>query len=533
MHSHNNNNNFSNITEESPLSINSSKINSDIVFKQLKSINVNKGAGSDGIHPLFVSECAQELTIPITYIFTHSLISGVFPERWKQALITPIPKNNKKDDITQYRPISKLCLFGKILEKIVSDELSFAIRNYMSPNQHGFFKGRCVESNLVTFTDFLIKALNNKCQVDVVYTDFSKAFDKISHGILLEKLWNAGIHGDLFRWIKSYISNRSQAVAVKGFTSNFLHIPSGVPQGSHLGPLLFTLYINDIGNVAHNSNYLLYADDAKFYKIVSNVDHCGELQADINTLFEYCENNQLFLNPDKCHVITFTRKINPIIYNYKLNNYNLKRVHEIRDLGVIIDSKLTFNSHIDKIIQRAYKLLGFVLRVCKPFQHKMTYMLLYFSLVRSILDFGCVIWSPFFKCHIARIERVQKKFLKAIDYRMGRGRNSYTNSLSYYNLLSLESRRTQFDLMFLYKIINSIIDSPLLLGRISFKIPQRTARHKILFATPCSRTKYVSNFYFNRCLNYYNKNLTDIDPFLYKNCNCFKNQIICHLKSKL
>jgi hypothetical protein len=522
-----------NVNPNSHLNINTIKINSDIVFKQLKSVNVNKGAGADGIHPLLIHKCAKELTIPITYIFTQSLVSGTFPGRWKQALITPIPKNNRKDDVSQYRPISKLCIFGKILEKIVADELSFTVRNFLSPNQHGFFKGRCVESNLVTFTDYLLTALNNKCQVDVVYTDFSKAFDKISHRVLLEKLWSAGIHGDLFRWIKSYITNRSQAVSIKGFLSDYLYIPSGVPQGSHLGPLLFTLYINDIGNVVSSSDHLLYADDAKIYKIIKTVDDCCKLQEDINSIAAYCDNNQLFLNPDKCNIITFTRNRNPILHMYSLNNQQLNRVDKIRDLGVIIDNKLTFHDHIDTIVQRAYKQLGFLLRVCKPFQHVMTYMILYYSLVRSILDFACIIWSPFYKCHINRIEQVQKKFLKAIDYRMGRGRNSYSNSLSHYGLLPLEGRRIQFDVMFLYKIVNNLIDSPSLLGRLLFKIPQRTARHKKLFAIPYSRTKYVSYSYFNRCLNYYNTNMSHVDIFSTGYCQSFKTQIICHLKSKL
>lgn len=196
---------------------------------------------------------------------------------------------------------------------------------------------------------------------------------------------------------------------------------------------------------------------------------------------------------------------------------------------MVIDSKLTFNTHIDVIVQRAYKQLGFILRVCKPFRQEITYKILYFSLVRSILDFGCIIWSPFYKCHISRIERVQRKFLNALDYRMGKGYSSYLKTLACHNLLSLEKRRTQFDVMFLFKIIHCHVDSPSLLGNISFKVPRRNARHQKLFSVPFSRTKYYANSYLNRCLNYCNKDLSDIDILAHRNCLTFKNRVISHL----
>lgn len=525
--------NFETPKTDAPLDICKIDIKLDMVNKLLKHIDVKKGAGSDGIHPLLISSCAEELTLPVTYIFRKSLSTGTFPSRWKKSLITPVPKSDRRNEVSQYRPISKLCVLGKLLEKIVTDQVSFAVRNYISVSQHGFFRGRSVETNMIAFTDFLLSAMDKNQQVDVVYTDFSKAFDKISHDMLLMKLWEAGVHGDLFRWIKSYISNRSQAVSIRGFISDFQYIPSGVPQGSHLGPLLFTLYINDIEYCSSTCSKLIYADDAKFYKVIHSVTDCLDLQNDISRISDYCSLNQLYLNIDKCFIITYTRKRNPINYDYTLNGHKLTRVEKIRDLGIIMDNKLTFRDHFDHMIQKSYKQLGFLLRVCKPFKKAITYKTLYFSLVRSVLDFGSVIWNPNYECHVNRIEKIQKYFLKTLEYRIGSNFISYEDSIKKHKLLPLKLRRQQFDQMFLFKLVNNHIDSPNLLQQIKFQIPLKSVRRtNHLFSIPKASKKYTSNAYFRRCLTAYNRSFSDIDLFS-KSTNKFKRELIGYLFSKI
>lgn len=293
--------------------ISSIEVNQKIVLKYLKSVNVNKGAGPDKIHPLLIANCATTLVTPITILFSKSIAEGHVPEIWKKAWITPIPKGHVSHNIENYRPISKLCQFGKILEKIVTDQLGKVVSRHINPNQHGFYKGRSVESNLMLFSEVVRDAMDSNFQVDVVYTDFAKAFDKISFNTLLLKLWSLGVHGDLFRWIKSYVENRSQAVVLGGHSSNYREAYSGVPQGSHLGPLLFILYINDITTVLNNSNALLYADDTKIFRVVKGVSDCELLQSDLINFVRYCDNNSLLLNTNKCSVITFTRKKNPLL----------------------------------------------------------------------------------------------------------------------------------------------------------------------------------------------------------------------------
>jgi hypothetical protein len=491
-------------------------LDTKVIHKALNNVNINKGAGYDEIHPILISRCSDELVSPIFIIFKKSIDTGTFPTMWKKSLVTPIPKNKEINLIIQYRPISKLSVFGKLFEKIVTAQLCYAIKNHISHTQHGFIKSRSVETNMITFTDFLLSAMDSDIQVDAVYTDFSKAFDKINHNLLIDKLYKMGIHGNLLRWIDSYIRNRSQAVCLKGYCSRFLHVPSGVPQGSHLGPVLFSLYINDMGDIFKDSSHLLYADDTKIYRCIATNADCLKLQSDIDALSRYCYNNQLFLNVDKCSVISYTRKRSPILFDYTLGNFPLKRVEIIRDLGIIMDSKVKFDIHIDTIISRAFKSLGFINRVSKPFNKVHSLKILYYSFVRSILDFACVVWHPHFKYHVNRIESVQKKFIKILNYRQCK-KKSYEDSLSCHHLLTLSDRRKQFDLIFLHKLLNNNIDSSFLLSRINFRarirLPLRSSRTMDIFVPPRFRKKYTQNNFFHRCLNMYNNEFSELDLF--------------------
>ncbi|KAG7296239.1 hypothetical protein JYU34_021353 [Plutella xylostella] len=512
-----------------PISISSIHITQEIVLKHLEHVDVSKGAGCDGIHPLFISKCAKQLVVPLSIIYKKSIGEGCFPELWKRAIVTPIYKSGNKQHVPNYRPISKLNIFGKIFEKIVTQELSLALSQHISPYQHGFLKGRSVDTNLVTYTDFILNAMDVGCQVDAVYTDFSKAFDKIDHHLLIKKLLGVGVHGDLLRWLRSYVLNRSQAVSLKGHTSQFLPISSGVPQGSHLGPLLFTLYINDLDTIFDSSCHLLYADDAKIFKIISTTSDCVELQYDLNKFVNYCEDNNMRLNVDKCYCITFTRKQNTIDYTYNLHGDEIKRVYKIRDLGVILDSKLHFNLHVDNIINRAFKNLGLILRLGQPFKDPSTYIILYYAYVRSTLEFCSVVWNPQYTVHIDRIEKIQNKFTKALDYRVGNFFLDYKTSAKRYNLVSLQNRRKLIDASFFFKILNNQVDSPTLLENITFRVPRAHTRFKDTFHASLCNTNYAKNSFFRRCARLMDREFADVDIF-HNSLNSFKNLVLKSFK---
>lgn len=500
----------SDVHEPDPLNniaISSITINDDITYKYLSSIDINKGPGLDSLPGIFIRNCSKYITPPVSAIFKKSLSEGTFPHKWKTALITPIFKKGDKHDVTNYRPISKLPILSKILEKIVYDQLYPTIANTITQNQHGFMKYRSTTSNLALFVNYLHSNMDERVQVDAMYTDFSKAFDRVIHSILLNKLTRLGIHGDLFRWIKSYISNRSQVISINGVLSKIINTTSGVPQGSHLGPLLFNIYINDIGSCFQHSKFLMYADDMKIYKTVRSLSDCKELQSDLDRLCNYCTDNYLDLNVSKCHTMSFTRNKHIIKFPYSLCDEPVISKNECKDLGVYLDSKLIFNTHIDSITDRSYKMLGFILRLSKLFKNPNTLVMLYTSLVRSTLEFASPVWNPKYTQYVNNIERIQNKFIKHLRYKYN---NNYICTLR-----SLKSRRIVADMTFLHKIIHNEIDCPELLSQINFNIPSKRTRHTNLFYTTSNNTNAAVNSPISRILQRFNsiQTSTNIDIF--------------------
>ncbi|XP_045451617.1 uncharacterized protein LOC123660605 [Melitaea cinxia] len=222
-----NSNDYDIHTCNNSLNLFSVDISLSMVDKYLKSLSLNKGSGPDGIPAIFLKSCSDSLRFPIYCLFSKSLRTSVMPSQWKRSYVIPILKSGDKHNIKNYRPISKLSCIPKMFEKIIYDIILPIIRPTIITQQHGFINRKSTETNLLEYVDFISCAMDKGFQVDAVYTDFSKAFDKISHSILLDKLKYIGVHGDLLRWIESYLANRSQAVTIKGFTSSFIPVPSG------------------------------------------------------------------------------------------------------------------------------------------------------------------------------------------------------------------------------------------------------------------------------------------------------------------
>ena len=209
------------------------------LHEAFNSLSNNFNSGPDNIPISFYKELWENFAEPILLLFNKSLQSGVFPNLWKSAFITPVFKSGDRNNIANYRPISILCSLSKLFDLIICNKLTHFFRNVITEQQHGFLKGRSTISNLLVYTDYLFSAFKDGYQVDSIYLDLSKAFDTVCHTRLLQKLWNLGIRGTLYDWISSYITNRSQVVRALGHLSVSCDIPSGVPQGSHLGPLFF------------------------------------------------------------------------------------------------------------------------------------------------------------------------------------------------------------------------------------------------------------------------------------------------------
>ena len=476
------------------------------VLKSLQKLKPKFTTGPDLIPAFIIKDCKYVFVKPLLILFNTCLRLGSIPSIWKVSKVRPVFKKGDRSKISNYRPVSIICNFCKVFEFLVYDRLFPLTKNMIIPQQHGFFAGRSTITNLVIITQEIAEAIDSGYQIDVVYLDFTKAFDQLNHEILLNKLNKFGFSHSLIKLLSSYLCNRSQYVELHGSKSNSYNATSGVPQGSVLGPLLFNYFINDIGSRL-NCDFLLYADDVKLYTKVKSNDDCEKLQYDLNLVDEWCSYNGLKLNIGKCNVMSFTNKINTILYDYCINNNMLLRVDSFKDLGITFDPKLSFNLHVDIVVSEACKAYGFILRSTKDFQDTETLKLLYYSFVRSKLEYGGVVWSPNYNIHIDNLEKVQRKFLKYLCFKcdavyppQGVAHNSL---LQRFNFESLQTRRKYFSLMMLFNLLHNNIDCSNLLHRLNFLVPRINQRHHALFYLPVPRTNVLKfSPIYNMC-NFY------------------------------
>lgn len=481
-----------------------------------KRLKNNMTSGPDGIPSFLVKDCLRILIQPLQTILNSILKASVFPEVWKIAKVCPIHKGQDRNSVSNYRPISILNNFAKILETILYNRIYVSTKHIISVRQHGFMNSKSTITNLATFSQYLCETLDRRGQVDAVYTDLSKAFDKVSHKILLQKLSCMGFKGNYLKLLKSYLINRKQFVCYNGFLSNVYSATSGVPQGSNLGPLLFLIFINDLCSSLECNN-LMFADDLKLYSSITTLDDCIILQNQIDILHHWCLKNRLELNISKCKILTFSRKVTTLQYSYNIDNVILERCDTIKDLGVHFDHQLTFNYHINSIVNSAYSAYGFIYRNCKNFNNISVLTRLFYSLVRSKLEYGSIIWSPIYNQYISDIDKVQKKFLKFLSFKSSgvyppRGCN-YADLLCTFDFVSLEKRRNQAAVLFLHKLLNCRIDCPDLLAQIDIVVPRTTSRQNNTFLCKRARTNLMSKSPTNLMCRNANKLSTVCDIF--------------------
>ena len=478
------------------------------VMSILRSVSPHKACGPDNVSARVIHECYDELTVPVTKLCRLSVSQGTFPSIWKRANIVSIFKKGSKALPTNYRSVSLLPLLSKVLERVVYVSLFNHVRPALSDKQHGFIPGRSCVSNLATMLENAWGNISAGSQTDVIYTDYSSAFQSVNHALLIHKLKNSyHISGKALDWCRSYLSGREQRVVLNGQCSTWVPVPSGTPEGGILSPLMFACFINDLP-MTLSAATLMFADDVKIYHRVDDQADASLVQDNLNYLYQWSELWGLKLNPSKCKVLTLTLRRSPIHANYTIGGTAIERLTVMRDLGVLIDEKLTFEAHIDSIVSKANRAMGLMFRSFqtgrrgRPMHQCNSRAMLstYYANVRSVLEYCCVVWGGAADSHLQRLEKIQHKFLVWLCGRCHFQNIAfdYKSLLSHFGVASLEARRKLYDLMFIRNIHKNTIDSSFLLNKFALAVPPRMLRGRVLFHVPYARVNTVKRGIFTR-----------------------------------
>ena len=424
-------------------------ITEERVIEVIKSFKTDKSCGPDEVDVVMLQELIDFMSLPITLLLKKSLSSGVLPEDWLNAIVTPVFKKGSNKKAENYRPISLTSVVCKIMESIIKQDIVkyFMEKNLFSNKQHGFISGRSTTTQLLKFIDHCLQVYATGGAMDVVYLDFAKAFDKVPHRRLLAKLRAHGISGPVLNWIKSFLNGRKQCVRVNGTLSDHANVLSGIPQGSVLGPILFVIYINDLPNEVA-SDVLLFADDTKIFRCIKSIPDSLYLQDDLQKLVNWSNRWLLKFNADKCHVLTLGKHENIVhAHNYKMDGVELEHVFEEKDLGVIVDTDLSFDEHITTKIKKANAMAGMIRRSFTYLESNF-FKKLYVTFVRPHLEINNSVWAPYFRKHVNAIEKVQMRAAKCVD---GFNDLSYEEQLRKLDLPTLAHRRKRGDMIEVFK----------------------------------------------------------------------------------
>ena len=426
-----------------------------MVTEVLRHIKNSSSPGPDEISQRVLKEVAEEVSLPLSLLFNKSMQTGTIPLDWKRANVVPIFKSGSKGEPINYRPISLTSVVVRIMERILKGKILLHLKSnkLINPSQHGFLPKRSTSTNLVAYLDYLTKKLDEGLPVDVLYLDFSKAFDKVPHKRLIQKLKSYKLSKEITKWIETWLANRKQRVLVKGAFSEWQDVLSSVIQGSVLGPILFLIYINDIDQCIGQKEGILskFADDTKAAKVVNNSHTAAEMQEVIQNLETWCKTWGMCFNEKKCCILHFGKK-NPK-YAYTLNGKNVDSVSNQRDLGVRISDSCLPGDQCAQAAKKANQVLGQINRSfsCKT---KDIMSQIYKVFVRPHLEYAVTAWSPWLKKDIEVLEKIQHRATR----RMSDVQGSYPERLTQLELTTLEERRMRGDAIEVFKYLRGFID---------------------------------------------------------------------------
>ena len=419
------------------------------IEKELNSLNVTKSRGPDNIPPILLRKTSRTLVKSIYQVFRNILRTRTFPSSWKHGMVSPIFKEGSRNDITKYRPVTLLDIISKVLEKQMAKPLMKQLLQFVCKNQFGFLPRRSVIVQLLLSLSTIYDNIGVASEYSfLVLLDFSKAFDKIKHSILLKKLLQLGLNKEFFHLIVNYLTGRTQSVNINGKQSTRRNVTSGVPQGSVLGPLLFLVYINDLPSVVFWSLVLLFADDLKLLHRTDD-PQLTKLQEDISRLHAWSIQNCLLFNYRKCYITEFAfgnRLPSEYLPSIGTNSFQSENV--VKDLGLMISANLNWSENLKTRISKTMKTWFMIKRNTSKELPMTTKIHLYRAVLCPILLFGSECWG-LKRSEFSTIEKLNKRILKWITFC-----EDYKEAIQRSNLLPPLYYKVLKDLLLFHSIVS-------------------------------------------------------------------------------
>lgn len=494
------------------------------IRNKIRKLRKDAAPGPDGITPSILQRLEESVVVPLEIIFNMAIESGDSPQDWKIANVTPIFKKGTKGDPGNYRPVSLTSVPCKIFESIVKDRVMSHLldNNLIRNSQHGFMPGRSCATNLVEFMDFVTRSVDEGKPVDIFYLDFAKAFDKVPRKRLVKKMVAKGLEPAVVNWIENWLTGRTQHVNIQGEKSESCDVDSGVPQGTVLGPTLFTIYIDDLEvdmeELKLDVKLVKFADDTKGGKVVTSIEDRDKLQQALNCLCDWAEKWGMSFNLSKCKIMHVGLH-NPQ-YDYYMRGTKLGTTDEERDIGVLVTKNLKPSAQCSQAAGRAMSVLG-QLRRNFHYRDRHTFLKLYKQYVRPHLEFSSPAWSPWLQGDKYTLEKVQEKAIKMVAGLRG---STYEEKCAELGLKTLEERRGGQDMALVHKFLTERTGTDLFrLTAAQGRARTRQAAGEHGLAVQFSRTDARKYSFAVRAVENWNKLSEDVKTS--QNSKVFKNRL--------
>ena len=377
-----------------------SKITENETLTIINSLKSKYSSGNDDISNRLLKSIKCEISKPLTIIINQSLETGIFPDALKVAKVKPLFKKGDNCCLKNYRSISLLPTISKIFERVMYTQLYyyFNVNNLLSEQQYGFRSQHLTELASVKLVDFILKEMDNIRDIKIpasIFLDLSKAFDTLNFDILLRKLQHYGIDGNSLNLIKSYLTNRFQYVQFENSDSSLLEVKTGIPQGSILGPLFFSILINDLVNCSTKFQFLMYADDTTIYFNLNDfppINREIEINSELEKVNTWLKLNKLAINVDKSKCMFFQKRRSITPLKFLMNNRAIDVVHNFNYLGIMLDANMSWKSHIAMVSNKLSRINGILHRL-KYLYPQNILITLYKSLFIPHINYGSLLWG--------------------------------------------------------------------------------------------------------------------------------------------